>query len=256
MSITEARLWTEQEDQILLQQKSRQATDKEIGEQLARSEESVRSRRRRLSRNLNEEAPRVRSSRNIDHPPVYLKAAIFDLETMSFTTAGVQDHLVCCSVLPLNEEEPTTYSIKFEDHRDDRRLLKEVIEALSQFDILIGHNAKAYDLNWLESRAMYFGFPQLPSWLVYDTYQASKTMAIKADSKSLGALGAYFGVKGDKTRVFKTDWSYIDSPILDEFDEAMENIVEHCEGDVILNRGVFYALWRYDPQRRLSKTKW
>src|SRR3989337_486834 len=52
MSITEARPWTDQEDQILLQQKSRQATDKEIGEQLARSEESVRSRRRKLNKKL------------------------------------------------------------------------------------------------------------------------------------------------------------------------------------------------------------
>lgn len=98
------------------------------------------------------------------------------------------------------------------------------------------------------------GIPK--SWLTYDTYQVAKTMALKVESKSLGALGAFFGVDGDKTRVFKTEWSMIDSPIESEFSDAMDNIIYHCENDVILNRGVFNALWKYDPKRTLSKTKW
>lgn len=195
-------------------------------------------------------------SRAAQYPRVDLRAAIFDIETMDFSTGGVQSHLVCVSILPINAKKPTTLSIRFDDNRHDKRLLTEVISALAEYDILIGHNITGYDLNWLYSRNMYYGMQPPPSWLMYDTYQVAKTMAIKVESKSLGALGAYFGVKGSKTRVFRTDWSMVDSPDEGEFNEAMESIVYHCEQDVLLNRGVFYALWQYDPKHTFRKTKW
>jgi hypothetical protein len=82
-------------------------------------------------------------------------------------------------------------------------------------------------------------------------------MAIKTQ-KSLGALGAYFGVDGEKTRVFEADWSMIDSPIRAEFEHAIQLIKHHCEQDVILNRSLFDILWKYDKNkaRSLKDTKW
>jgi DNA polymerase elongation subunit (family B) len=204
-----------------------------------------------------EETKKGSRSRSAVYPRVDLTAAVFDIETMDFGTGGVQSHLVCCSILPLESKKPYTLSIRFGENRSDRRLLKDIIEALSKYDILIGHNITAYDLNWLFSRWMYYGFGDvLPSWLMYDTYQVAKSMALRVESKSLGALGAYFGVQGTKTRIFRTDWSLVDSPDETEFDDALKAIVYHCEQDVLLNRGVFYALWNYDPKRVLRKTKW
>lgn len=192
------------------------------------------------------------------YPKVGLSAAVFDIETMDFTTGGPQSHLICCSVMPLSDKKPTTVYITFDEQRDDRRLLKETIELLSNFDILIGHNVTAFDLNWLYSRWMYHGFSasEMPSWSIYDTYQVAKSMAIRTESKGLGALGAYFGLKGVKTRIFRTDWHMVDSQDQEDFAEAMQDIVYHCEQDVILNRRLFDALWQYDPKRTFKRTKW
>src|SRR3990167_4908909 len=239
--------WTEQEDTILLQMKSRNATDKEIGEQLARSEESVRSRRRRLSRNLNKEAPRVRSSRSIDHPPVYLKAAIFDIETTDFSASGWDGHLICCSILPLDQDEPYTLPIRFEDHRDDRIVLKEVIAELEKYDILCGHNIAAFDIGFLYSRLAYHAMP-MPNkrFFYYDTYSAARRCAIKAERKSLAFLCDYFRIPFIKTSIYPASWSKIESPIKEEFDDAIEDIVYHCTEDVKANRKLFDVLWRID----------
>lgn len=193
--------------------------------------------------------------RTPDYPQVQLKAAIFDIETTSFVAGGPQSHLVCMSILPLDAERPTTYSITFKDHRDDRRVLKESLEALAQFDIIIGHYIHGYDLPWLLSRLAYFGRTMPRSWVSYDTYAAARRIGLK-DGKSLGNLGAYFGIEGVKTRIFRPDWLMVDSPFEADFNRIMEEIVYHCEEDVMLNRHVFYALYQYDPKPTFQKTKW
>jgi hypothetical protein len=179
--------------------------------------------------------------------PVLLKAAVFDIETMSFTAGGVRDHLVCTSILPLDAEQPVTYVLRFEDERDDRRLLEEVRAVLEDYDILIGHNAMSYDLNWINSRLIYHDM-EIPAkkWLVYDTYQAARRMAIKADRKSLGFLGDFFHLDGVKTAVLPVSWGMIDSPNREEFERAMADIQFHCEQDVILTRQLFNVMWPHD----------
>ena len=80
-----------------------------------------------------------------------LRAAVFDIETMSLYSGGVRNHMVCCCILPLDSDNIEEYSITFEDEGNDERVLNETIDALMQFDILIGHNAHAFDAGWLAS---------------------------------------------------------------------------------------------------------
>jgi len=180
-------------------------------------------------------------------PRVMLRSAVFDIETMDFTTGGVNNHLVCVCILPLDSDEVQTLELKFEDEGDDRRLLAEAIEALSEYDILIGHNIAAFDSGWIRSRLAYHGL-DLPTkkWLYYDTYQAARRMAIKADRKSLGFLCDFFQVPFEKTSILPVAWSKVDSRKRDEFDEAMQNVTYHCATDVISNRNLFDALWPLD----------
>lgn len=228
---------------------------------------TLERRLREVGQNLSEEqviqensgAPKRKHNnklRQVVYAPVKLKACVFDLESADFLTGGWNSYLICCSILPLDAEQPFTLKLFFNENRNDRRLLKEVVAALSEYDILIGHNIAAHDLNWLYSRIMHLGLPQPKSQLYYDTYQVAKALAIKTESKGLGPLGAYFGVPGVKTQVFRTNWAYIASPDEEEFQEAMDAIVFHCEQDVLINRGIFDAIWLYDPKRTLRKTKW
>jgi len=181
------------------------------------------------------------------YTPVTFDAAVFDIETMSFFTGGVRNHIICTSVLPLKADKPTTFTLKFSDAGNDKKLIDNIVSELEKYDILIGHNIIAFDFNWLNSRIIYHGMPPMGKrWLYYDTYFAAKRIAIKTDRKSLGFLADFFRIPGEKTSVLPVSWGMIDSRNEDEFDEAMEDIVYHCEQDVLLNRQLFYALWPRD----------
>lgn len=177
----------------------------------------------------------------------YLRPVVFDIETTSLKSGGVNDHLVCCSFLPLDAEEPYTLTINFDDQRDDKRILQEVVTELEKYTILIGHNIAAYDLSWLMSRLAYHNMSQPTTrWLIYDTYQATRRQAIKADRKSLAFLCDFFRVEYVKTAVLPVSWSMIDSPNRGEFEKALGDIVFHCEHDVLANRKIFDVLWPLD----------
>lgn len=180
------------------------------------------------------------------YPPMYFRAAVFDIETTDFKAGGDQNFLCCVSVLPLDTGEVKTLRLNFSDGRDDRQLLQEVIGELCKYDILIGHNIIAYDFNWLLTRLIYHGMPSPPKrWLYYDTYYAAKRVALKS-WKSLGALIDFFHIDGVKTKIMEVHWKMVASDDRNKFRGAMKDIVYHCEQDVLANREVFYALWERD----------
>lgn len=190
--------------------------------------------------------------------PRLLDAAIFDLETSDFGTEGYEGHLVACSILPLRSSEPLTLSIKYEDGEDDSRFLADVFAELWKYDVLIAQNGAEFDLNWLNSRRSYYGMPQLRTWLYFDTYQTAKTLGLKT-RKSLGNLGDYYGLEGEKTAVQKTSWSKIRSPYRVEFERTMCDIIYHCEQDVILTRNLWDVLFTEAlvlAQNQFKTTKW
>lgn len=185
-------------------------------------------------------------------PDVNLRAVVFDIETMpnNFMAESELDILVCASFLPLDTEKPYTIAITHPEMTGlddiDYRALRDLVSELEKFDILIGHNIAAYDLNWILTRLMYYGipFPQ-KRHLYYDTYSASKRIAIKT-WKNLGNLGAFFGANGEKTKIHRPDWAKLWTTNKKQFDTTMNTIVYHCEQDVILNRQVFNELWATD----------
>lgn len=254
-----SELWTPDEDRILIKAILHEELNyTETAERLpGRSRHAVRHRWNRIKNRLDESGEFYGNRAPIEGVQrIELKACVFDLETMDFKSDGYQDHLVCCSILPLDEDEPYTLSIGFGEARNDKELIIDVIEELAKYDILIGHNIAAFDLNWLYSRAMYYGIRMPKSWVYFDTYQVAKVLAIKSATKSLPGLCSFFGIDQNKTSVQKAEWSMVDSPVRAEFEHALENIVEHCEYDVIDNRELFNVLWRYYDKKSLKRTKW
>lgn len=178
---------------------------------------------------------------------VGMKSAVFDIETMDFSTGGVRQHMICAVVLPLDSNDMQTVRLEFDENLNDKRILNELLQELYKYDILIGHNIAAFDFNWLNSRIMYHRLPQIEKrWAYYDTYQAARRMAIKAERKSLAFLGDFFRLPGDKTAVLPVAWGMVDSRDKEEFEEAVGSIIDHCERDVMMNRELFYALWPRD----------
>lgn len=186
-------------------------------------------------------------------PKTNNRSCVFDIEvnSPSFGAMTRYSHfLICASFFPLDAEEPYTLTLNFEEKRDDRWLLYDVMNELAKYTFVIGHNVKAYDLNWLFSRIMTFGWETPKRLFYYDTYQASKRIPILA-RKSLGRLIDLFNYdEAVKTDVTPMIWDRISSNKEQDFNEAMEKIVYHCSNDVKANRYIYDVMMQYDPAPR------
>lgn len=183
-------------------------------------------------------------ARNHYHPiqrePWVPKAAVFDIEATSLTADGYDGQLICGCILPMTEnpDEPVqVYARSFED-ADDLPVLTRMLEALSQYNIIVGHYIRGFDINFIVTRMMYHGIERgaRMKWLEFDTYHASRALAIKTSSKGLAPLCDFFGIDVVKTAVQRTSWSMVRSRDEGEFEEAMDDIVYHCVEDVKANR--------------------
>lgn len=222
-------------------------TQVQHAEQLAIPYSTYKSRMYRALRDQDLSQIEIKREETRTYDPIFMRAAVFDIEVMDFHSGGLMNFMICTSILPLDSDEVITLTLDYDDNGDDQRLLQEVVDELSMYDILIGHNIIAFDFNWINSRLMYHNMPPMPKrWLYYDTYQAAKRMAIKAQRKSLGFLGDYFCLDGDKTSVMPVAWQRVASRDKVEFNRGMNDIVYHCEQDVILNRNLFYAIYPRD----------
>jgi len=194
------------------------------------------------------------------YPNVNFRACVFDLETTNFNAESNTDILTCMSYLPLDTDVVNTIAITHKEILSDDRdlaVLQRAIAKLSEFDIVIGHNIAAFDLNWLTTRLMYYNLPFPPSVLYYDTYSAVKRIGLRT-WKNLGSLGAFFGLDGEKTKIFRPDWMDVLSNNPQKHKRAMAEIVYHCEQDVLMNRQLFNIVYPRDKRMRNLKyyDKW
>jgi hypothetical protein len=182
-------------------------------------------------------------------PVVNNRTAIMDIEVLSpaFNRMGRYSHfLLCVSFLPLDTGEVYTLNLQWEDQRDDRRLLHEVLNELTNYEFIVGHNVKAYDINWLLTRSMFYGWDIPKRLFYYCTYAGSKRVPILT-GKSLGNLMDFFRIdEAEKTKIMPMHWDMIRSPHRGDFDQAMTDVVYHCENDVVGNRRLYDIVYRYD----------
>lgn len=187
-----------------------------------------------------------------DRPRVLLRAAVFDIETSDFGSEGYEGFLLCCCILPVDGNEVQTIRLDFGDN-DDQRVLVETVQALSAYDILIGHFIDGFDLPWLSSRLAYHNLPPYRRWFSIDTYKWARRVRLRT-RKKLSTLIDYFQAPGIKTAVERTSWSHARSPFPGEFEAAMDDIIYHCENDVLANRQVFEALYPLVMHSRYSSS--
>lgn len=181
-------------------------------------------------------------------PQVNNRSVVLDLEVLSpsFNRMGRYSHfLLCASFFPFDTGKVYTLPLVWEDQRDDRRLLNEVLSELSNYEFVVGHNVKGYDINWLMTRCMFYGWAPPKRLFYYDTYSASRRIPI-ATGKSLGHLMDFFRIDAEKTNIMPVHWDQIRSPYVADFEDAMEDIIYHCEQDVTGNRRLFDIVYHYD----------
>lgn len=196
-----------------------------------------------------------------DSKPTF-SCATFDIETTSLDAVGA-GVILCAVVKPLGEK-PKIF--RYDDMHlspgNDKFLVRSLVNELCKYDLLIGHNARRFDWNFIRTRALIHNIqiPKRP--FLYDTMEAFKRLAYLTVPNRIGKPTArldhvtdMFGVKQRKTSIYprehwRTVWGN-----KKERRQAMNELVDHCVSDTQMNEDIYGRLFDADSSVTLKRVK-
>lgn len=178
-----------------------------------------------------------------------IRTKVWDLETTSLK-ADIGSLLVA-AFLDVDKSSGGLVSRTINDfdgtwEDKEEQLLMWTLEQIHDADILVGHNTKAFDRNFLNGVEFRHGLQPRSPVLHVDTYLVAR-YGVKGlfQSCSLSNIADVIGV-GEKDRPAKGDWR----KAISGDPESMERLRVRCEEDVKLNAAVwarlkpYWLLWR------------
>lgn len=185
-----------------------------------------------------------------------MRTCIFDLETFSL---HADTGLLLCAVIKeyqSPEQRSEVGQVKSKVFRADqyktwksnrtdcRPIVKDVIEALADYDIFVAHNGTFFDRSMLVSWALKYNLPVALRFAKFiDPCQLSRRH-LKLARNSLDKLIHWLDVPQEKTDILWEEWMRAS---IEGSKKSMDYIVEHCVADVVALEMV------YDKMRRLVK---
>lgn len=109
-----------------------------------------------------------------------------DWHMLSFAYQWAGEKRVTVKALP-------DYRLYQKDKKNDRELIKDLHSILDEADVVIGHNAAAFDTKKSNSRFIYHGLGPPSPYRVYDTLKIARKVA-KFSSNKLDSLAQYFKI--------------------------------------------------------------
>lgn len=164
-----------------------------------------------------------------------MDTAIFDIETSGlYANFGI---LLCCSIKeyqPNGKGKLKTFRADryptWDKHRTDcKKITKDVVDALKEYDILIAHNGQYFDKQWLNTLCILYGEDPAIRWTKLIDPVLLARRHLRLHRNSLDTLIDYFGIPHKKTHVSGRLWL---QAAIEGNRKAMDEIVEHCEIDV------------------------
>lgn len=173
-------------------------------------------------------------------PPV---SCCFDLET---TNLSADFGIVLCAVIKGTGEQPVVFRgdayPNWQSRRsDDSALVRDIVAALSRYDIWVAHNGARFDVPFLRTRLLKWGLPPLPNKKLVDPVLLARNK-LRMNFNGLKAVSALIPMTHAKTEVHPELWQ---QAALDGSRKAMKYIVEHCVQDVLVLEQVVGALKEY-----------
>jgi len=169
-----------------------------------------------------------------------LKLASLDLETSDLSANyGV----ILCAVVKPEDEEPVVirgddFPTWAHERSSDRFLCTYLSNELQQYQGLVIHNGKDFDLKYLNTRLVIAGMPPVPPKFLVDTCRLARNK-LRLNSNRLDQLISSLGLDNLKTPVDSNIWL---KATLDGDREAMDYIVEHCIRDTVMLEQVWYRI--------------
>jgi hypothetical protein len=173
---------------------------------------------------------------------VSYRVQIWDIETTDFK-ADIGT-LMVSSFLDLDTGVPNSRTVlDFDEPLEsaERQLAEWTIGEIAKSDVLIGHNIKAFDRNFLSGVAARSGLPLVPKRDYRDTMLIHRYGVKGKMGSSMANIADVYGLPIPKDAPSKNDWRrYIGRD-----PAAVARITERCELDVIVNALIWEKLKPY-----------
>jgi DNA polymerase III epsilon subunit-like protein len=198
-----------------------------------------------------------------------LKTAVFDIETSALEGIGA-GMLLCACVRPVSTNrtrvfrcdqypyEPDPAFGFFE--RQEKDLLTSLVDELSKYDLLIGHNLENFDLGFIRTRAYRCGVPFPLRPFTYDTMKAFRRVKMRTvlnivgkPSASMDMVADFLGIDQEKTKLYPVQhWQTVWGNETQRA-AAMNDLVDHCQRDVRMNARIYELLLPYDEKANIRR---
>lgn len=195
------------------------------------------------------------------------KIAYIDIETlpMQCTTfslfperispkAILKDGSIICIGVMINGKKQKFFSVTDDlagfkkDPYADKKLLLEYRKFMlkEDFDLIVGHNVRGFDLKIINARFAYHGIAPLPNVLIDDTLTMARA-SFKFQSNQLGHLAKYLGVE-QKLNTNYDMWLDIikGGP---KAVKAVKDMVKYNRGDLVCGWQVYEKLLPYGKSK-------
>jgi uncharacterized protein YprB with RNaseH-like and TPR domain len=166
-----------------------------------------------------------------------MEIVIWDLETTNLT--ALMGKVLCSSFVTL-DGEPYTFradDAKFKGRSliDDSKLVVAVRDELEKYDMVVAHNGRLFDIPFLNARLSKAGARPFHPHFVLDTRWYLNSASMKIGSAKLDNAAKFYNLGEQKTPLDWETWQM--AATRDR--EAMDKVVEHCEGDVKVLRQLY-----------------
>lgn len=143
------------------------------------------------------------------------------------------------------EGEDKVHNITWDADKSDESLLRQFALIMAEADEVIAHNGDRFDIPWLRTRCLYFGIP-FPTYVKsLDTLKKVRSM-FNFQSNRLDYIAKFLGYEG-KINIGTNVWEdVVFTPSkYPEYKEAMNEMLEYCDYDVVLLEDVYLKLQSY-----------
>jgi len=166
-----------------------------------------------------------------------VKVIFWDLETTDLK--ALMGRIICCSFVTL-EGDIWTYRGDDDPYRradliDDGALCVTIRDTLEDFDLIVAHNGRLFDIPMLNARLAKVGERPLNPHFVMDPRWYLNSSSMRIGSAKLENAQKFFGLTESKTPISWETWQR--AGMGDR--AAMDEVVRHCEQDVLVLRELY-----------------
>lgn len=235
--------WTTEADQRLLSLAGEGLSASRIAGIIGTTKDSAQKRLKKLRAAEHETSP-LREEAGLSVPAagddfVGIRTVFFDTESTALT--AIMGRILCASFA---DSWGNVTTLRYEDFPgssiiDDGPLCVAIRDELERWDHWVGWNSKLHDLPLLNARLLKAGERPLRKDLMHtDLMYYARGQFVKIGSSKLVNVSTFVNSPNQKTPLEWSTWSLAatgDRP-------AMDEVVGHCEADVLVTRDVYKVL--------------